>query len=187
MGAAGVISSGITQAAGVTAAQPGNATTSSPPAPEAGQTTGSLEEVVVTGQRAAIRRAEDIKLNAVSVVDAVSAEEAGKFPDQNVADALQRVPGVAVDRSGGESSHITVRGFGPDFVNVVLNGRTLATDARDRAFNFDVLPSELISTAEVHKTSSADLEEGGIGGTVNIITARPLNSKGFTPRGAWPP
>ena len=143
-----------------------------------------LAEVIVTGQRAAIRRAEDIKENAISVVDAVSAEEAGKFPDQNVADALQRVPGVAVDRSGGESSRITVRGFGPDFVNVVLNGRTLATDASDRAFNFDVLPSELISTAEVHKTASADLEEGGIGGTVNIITARPLDSRGFHAAGS---
>jgi len=143
-----------------------------------------LAEVVVTGQRAAIRRAEDIKQNSVSVVDAVSAEEAGKFPDQNVADALQRVPGVAVDRSGGESSRITVRGFGPDFVNVVLNGRTLATDATDRAFNFDVLPSELISTAEVHKTASAELEEGGIGGTVNVITARPLDSKGLHAAGS---
>ena len=70
--------------------------------------------IVVNGQRAAIRRAEDIKLNSVGVVDAVSAEEAGKFPDQNVADALQRVPGVAVNRSGGESSQITVRGLGPD-------------------------------------------------------------------------
>jgi len=185
MGAACVMSCGITQAADVTAAQPENATTAgSPPAPEVAQATGSLEEVVISGQRAAIRRAEDIKLNAVGVVDAVSAEEAGKFPDQNVADALQRVPGVAVDRSGGESSHITIRGFGPDFVNVVLNGRTLATDARDRAFNFDVLPSELISTAEVHKTASAELEEGGIGGTVNIITARPLDSRGFHAAGS---
>jgi iron complex outermembrane recepter protein len=148
------------------------------------QAADDLAEVVVTGQRAAIRRAEDIKENSISVVDAVSAEEAGKFPDQNVADALQRVPGVAVDRSGGESSRITVRGFGPDFVNVVLNGRTLATDATDRAFNFDVLPSELISTAEVHKTASADLEEGGIGGTVNIITARPLDSKGLHAAGS---
>lgn len=155
-----------------------------PPAPQVAEDSGALAEVVVSGQRAAIRRAQDIKENSISVVDAVSAEEAGKFPDQNVADALQRVPGVAVNRSGGESSQITVRGFGPDFVNVVLNGRTLATDATDRAFNFDVLPSELISTAEVHKTASADLEEGGIGGTVNIITARPLDAKGFHAAGS---
>ncbi|HWM68726.1 MAG TPA: TonB-dependent receptor [Steroidobacteraceae bacterium] len=185
IGAASVMSCGITWAADVPAAQPEDAATAgSPPAPQAAGDTGGLAEVVVTGQRAAIRRAQDIKLNSISVVDAVSAEEAGKFPDQNVADALQRVPGVAVDRSGGESSQITVRGLGPDFVNVVLNGRTLATDAKDRAFQFDVLPSELISTAEVHKTSSADLEEGGIGGTVNIITARPLDSPGFHASGS---
>ena len=185
MGAACLMSGGITRAADVPAAQPEDATTAgSPPTAQATADTGAVAEVVVSGQRAAIRRAQDIKLNSLSVVDAVSAEEAGKFPDQNVADALQRVPGVAVDRSGGESSQITVRGLGPDFVNVVLNGRTLATDAKDRAFNFDVLPSELISTAEVHKTSTADLEEGGIGGTVNIITARPLDSKGFHAAGS---
>ena len=180
MAAACVMGGGIAVAADVPAAQPENAATAgSPPAPQVVQDTGALAEVVVSGQRAAIRRAQEIKLNSVGVVDAISAEEAGKFPDQNVADALQRVPGVSVDRSGGESSQITIRGFGPDFVNVTLNGRTLATDDTDRAFNFDVLPSELISTAEVQKTSSADIEEGGIGGTVNIITARPLDSKGF--------
>ena len=184
MGAACVMSCDITLAADVPAPAEDAATAGSPPAPQAAADTGPLAEVVVTGQRAAIRRAQDIKLNSVSVVDAVSAEEAGKFPDQNVADALQRVPGVAVDRSGGESSQITIRGLGPDFVNVVLNGRTLATDAKDRAFNFDVLPSELINTAEVHKTSSADLEEGGIGGTVNIITARPLDTRGFHAAGS---
>src|SRR5882757_720877 len=185
MSVASVLSCGIARAADAPAAQPDNAAAAgSPPASQGAGDTGGLAEVIVTGQRAAIRRAQDIKLNSISVVDAVSAEEAGKFPDQNVADALQRVPGVAVDRSGGESSQITVRGLGPDFVNVVLNGRTLATDAKDRAFQFDVLPSELISTAEVHKTSSADLEEGGIGGTVNIITARPLDSPGFHASGS---
>ena len=186
LGAVCVMSCGATQAADVPAAPSENAAAAgSPPAPQAAtEDTGGLQEIVVSGQRAAIRRAEDIKLNSIAVVDAVSAEEAGKFPDQNIADALQRVPGVAVDRAGGESSQITIRGFGPDFVNVVLNGRTLATDAKDRAFNFDVLPSELISTAEVHKTSSADQEEGGIGGTVNIITARPLDFTGFHASGS---
>jgi iron complex outermembrane receptor protein len=185
MGAASMMSCGITLAADAPAEPSDSGSTAgSPPAPLAAADTGALAEVVVSGQRASLRRAEDIKLNAVGVVDAVSAEDAGKFPDQNVADALQRVPGVAVNRSGGESSQITVRGLGPDFVNVLLNGRTLATDAKDRAFQFDVLPSELISTAEVHKTYSADLEEGGIGGTVNIITARPLDSKGFHATGS---
>src|SRR4051812_38155859 len=97
LGAAGVMSSGITRAADVPAG-PSDAgpAASGAEAAQPAADSSPLSEVIVTGQRAAIRRAEDIKLNSVSVVDAVSAEEAGKFPDQNVADALQRVPGVAV-------------------------------------------------------------------------------------------
>lgn len=138
-----------------------------------------LGEISVTGQLAAIRRAQAIKQDAVGVVDSVSAEEAGKFPDQNVADALQRVPGVAVNRTGGESSQVTVRGFGPSFVNVTLNGRPMLSDSGDRSFHFDALPSELISTAEVQKTATASQQDGGIGGTINIVTARPLDTIGF--------
>src|SRR6185437_10081810 len=86
-----------------------------------------LGAVTVTGQLAAIQRAQSIKQDAINVVDSVSAEEAGKFPDPNVADALQRVPGVSVNRSGGESSQIAVRGFGPEFVAVTINNRQMAT------------------------------------------------------------
>jgi iron complex outermembrane recepter protein len=140
----------------------------------------NMSEVVVTGQLAALRRAQAIKQDAAGVVDAISAEEAGKFPDQNIADSLQRVPGVSVNRtSGGESSQVTVRGLGPQFVNVLLNGRSIVSDADNRGFNFDTLPSELISTAEVYKTSAADIVDGGIGGTINIRTARPLDNSGF--------
>jgi len=154
-------------------------------APDADQ---GLTEIVVTGQRAALIRAEEIKKQAVGVVDAVSAEDAGKFPDENVADSLQRVPGVSIDRSGGpfssnggESSQVSIRGFGPDFVNTLLNGRNVPSYSGDRSFSFDVLPSEVISTVEVHKTSSAEIAEGGIGGTIDIITARPLDQKaGFS-------
>lgn len=142
-----------------------------------------LNAVSVTGQLSAIRRAQSIKRDAVNVVDSVSAEEAGKFPDANVADALQRVPGVSVDRSGGESSQIAVRGFGPEFVAVTVNNRQMATASGSRAFNFDVLPSEIISVAQVNKTSSADIPEVDIGGVVNIQTARPLDFNGF--HGAW--
>jgi len=112
-------------------------------------------------------------------VDAVSAEDVGKFPDQNVADALQRVPGLSVDRSGGESRYVTVRGFGPEFNAVTLNGRTMATENDGREFSFDILPSELISAAEVQKTSTADAPEGSIGATVNIRTQRPLDNPGL--------
>lgn len=142
-----------------------------------------LSAVSVTGQLAAIRRAQAIKQDAVNVVDSISAEETGKFPDPNVADALQRVPGVSVNRSGGESSQIAVRGFGPEFVAVTINDRPMATASGSRAFNFDVLPSEIISVAQVNKTSSADIPEVDIGGVVNIQTARPLDFHGF--HGAW--
>jgi len=142
-----------------------------------------LNAVSVTGQLAAIRRAQAIKQDAVNVVDSISAEETGKFPDPNVADALQRVPGVSVNRSGGESSQIAVRGFGPEFVAVTVNDRQMATASGSRAFNFDVLPSEIISVAQVNKTSSADIPEVDIGGVVNIQTARPLDFHGF--HGAW--
>jgi len=147
------------------------------------KTVTTLNEVAVTGQLAAIRRAQAIKQDAVNVVDSVSAEEAGKFPDPNVADALQRVPGVSVNRSGGESSQIAIRGFGPEFVAVTINDRQMATASGSRAFNFDVLPSEIISVAQVNKTSSADIPEVDIGGVVNIQTARPLDFHGF--HGAW--
>lgn len=143
----------------------------------------SLTGITVNGQLSAIRRAQAIKQNAVNVVDSISAEEAGKFPDPNVADALQRVPGVSVNRSGGESSQIAIRGFGPDFVAVTVNDRKMATASGSRAFNFDVLPSEIIQVAKVNKTSSADIPEVDIGGVVNIETARPLDFHGF--HGAW--
>lgn len=139
----------------------------------------TLGAVVVSGTRASIQKSQALKQDAVGTVDAVSAEDVGKFPDQNVADSLQRIAGVSVDRSGGEARYITVRGFGPEFNTVLLNGRTMATENSGREFSFDVLPSELISTAEVFKTSQANLSEGGIGATVNIRTRRPLDDKGF--------
>jgi len=89
------------------------------------------------------------------------------------------VPGISVDRAGGESRFITVRGFGPEFNTVTLNGRTMATDVPGREFSFDILPSELISAAEVQKTSTADAPEGSIGATVNIRTQRPLDNPGL--------
>ena len=102
------------------------------------------------------------------------AEDIGKFPDQNVAESLQRISGVAIDRDGGEGQLISVRGLGPEFNAVLVNGRTMSTVSGGRAFSFDTLASELISGAEVHKTQSAKLQDGSIGATVNITTHRPL-------------
>ena len=92
------------------------------------QTESALDEVVVTGTRASLQRSLDIKRETLGVVDSISAEDIGKLPDQNVAESLQRVPGVSIDRDQGEGRFITVRGFGPEFNTVLLNGRVLATD-----------------------------------------------------------
>lgn len=136
--------------------------------------TTELEEVVVTGIRASLRASTDIKRNAIGVVDSVSSEAIGKFPDSNVAESLQRIPGVSIDRSGGEGRFVTVRGFGPEFNTVLLNGRTFASDNEGRAFSFDLLAAELISGADVYKAPLASLQDGGIGSTINVHTARPL-------------
>jgi len=145
----------------------------------AGEGAATLDAIQVTGVRSSLQKSQIIKQDFIGTVDAVSSEDVGKFPDQNVADALQRVPGISVDRSGGESRYITVRGFGPEFNTVTLNGRTMATEVVGREFSFDILPSELISAAEVQKTSTADAPEGSIGATINIRTQRPLDHPGL--------
>ncbi len=137
------------------------------------------DEIIVTGIRSSIKKSRDIKRNASGVVDAIAAEDLGKFPDLNVAESLQRISGVAIDRSGGEGQAITIRGLGPQFNTVLLNGRQIATDSGGREFNFDVLAAEQITGATVYKTSKANLQEGGIGGTVDVSTARPLDNPGF--------
>jgi len=134
-----------------------------------------IQEIVVTGIRAGLERAQDIKRDAVGIEDAIAAEDLGKFPDSNIAEAMQRVPGVAIDRNGGEGQFVTIRGFGPAFNTVLLNGRPIESETGGREFSFDVYPSELISGAEIFKTGAAHLDEGGIGATVNLKTARPLD------------
>ncbi|WP_165799496.1 TonB-dependent receptor [Sphingomonas oleivorans] len=149
------------------------------PAAQATVTEGEAQEIIVTGTRASLGRALDIKRETLGVVDSIAAEDMGKFPDQNVAESLQRISGVSIDRSQGEGRFITVRGFGPEFNTVLLNGRILATDNNGREFSFDILPSELIAGADVYKSSAANFQEGGIGSTVIVRTARPLDRAGF--------
>jgi len=144
-----------------------------------------LEEVVVTGIRASLERSEQVKRESRQIVDAITAQELGKFPDQNVAESLQRITGVAIDRSrGGEGRFITVRGLGAEFNSLTYNGRKLATENEGREFSFDVVASELISSAEVFKTNDASQPDGSIGGRVNIKTLRPLDSPGFKAAGS---
>lgn len=138
----------------------------------------TLQTVTVKGIRGSLKASLDVKRDSNQIVDAVSAEDVGKFPDSNVAESLQRITGVAIDRSGGEGQFITVRGLGPEFNTVLLNGRTIATDNDGREFSFDVLSSDIIQRAEVFKTATPNLQSGGIGSTVNIVTARPFDRPG---------
>lgn len=159
-----------------------------PGASTPGQT--ELEEVVVTGMRASLETSMDMKRDAIGVVDAISAEDIGKFPDSNLSESLQRITGISIDRRNGEGALVTARGFGAQFNMVTLNGRTMpAADAfaggnsgdggvagQTRAFNFANLASESISAIEVYKTGRADQATGGIGATLNVRTARPFDS-----------
>ena len=142
-------------------------------------------EIVVRGVRGSLLRSIDTKRDASTIVDAISAEELGKFPDRNVAEALANIPGVTVGRDGrGEGRNITVRGLGQNFAITTLNGRILPTDGPDRSFAFDVLPSEMIAGAEIQKAAQASQLEGSIGGNVDLRTARPFDHKGLHAAGS---
>lgn len=168
-----------TAGAALLGAQPALAQQAAPPAEEDG------DAIVVSGIRAAERAAIDIKRNAVSVVDSIVAEDLGKLPDQNVAESLQRITGVTIERNRGEGRYVTVRGFGPKFNAVTVNGRTLATDNNGREFSFDVIPSEVISGADVYKSPQANFMGASIGATINVKTLRPLDQKeGFKVAGS---
>lgn len=159
---------------------PGDVAIASPesaPETETTQTTPQAEDIVVTGIRSSLASSARIKREAQQIVDTISAEDVGKFPDANIAESLQRITGVAIDRSGGEGQFITVRGLGPEFNTVLVNGRVMATDNPGREFSFDVLSSNMIQRTDVYKSSVPELQEGGIGATVNIITARPLEGR----------
>lgn len=144
--------------------------------PAVAQDDGVIEEVVVTGIRGSLTSSMNTKRDASGVVDAITAEDIGKFPDTNLAESLQRITGVSIDRSRGEGSKVTVRGFGPQFNIVTLNGRQMPThDNLSRSFDFADLAAEGIAGVEVFKTSNATLPTGGIGSTINIKTTRPLD------------
>src|SRR5882762_10176284 len=139
-----------------------------------------LEEIVVTGLRASLEKSLDVKKNAPVVLDSINAEELGRFPDSDVADSLEHLPGITISRTtGGEGQKVSVRGFGPQYNITTLNNRILATDDDARDLAFDVLPSEVISAADVLKSTQAWAMEGSIGGTVNLRTASPFENPGF--------
>ncbi len=142
-----------------------------------------VEVIQVTGMRSSIKESTRLKRDANGVVDAISAEDIGKFPDTNLAESLQRITGVSIDRSNGEGSKVTVRGFGPDFNMVTLNGRTMPGaslgDTSTRAFDFANLSSDAIKSVSVYKTGKANIATGGIGATIDIVTGKPLDTEGM--------
>lgn len=174
-------------ALGVQASGQGGGVQEQPSAPAAASNTAEAapeaQAIVVTGLRASLDNSRGIKRASSGIVDAISTKDIGKLPDANLAESLQRITGVSIDRSGGEGAFITVRGFGPEFNTVLVNGRQVATptdpsQASGRAFSFDTLASELVSGVEVYKSSTARYQSGGVGSTVNIKTARPFDYKG---------
>ena len=153
----------------------------------------TIEEITVTGIRSSLTSSMAIKRNSTGVVDAITAEDIGKFPDTNLAESLQRITGVSISRVNGEGSEVTVRGFGAATNMVTLNGRTMpaggvfgggsgaggTAGAASRAFDFANLASESVAGVEVYKTNRADIATGGIGATINIVTAKPLQRPGL--------
>lgn len=152
------------------------------------QQTAEVEELVVTGIRASLQQSIEAKREAEGVVEVITAEDVGKFPDKNVAESLQRVTGITIQRDFGEGERVAIRGTAPNLNLTLLNGHAVATADwfildqlnATRSFNFLMLPSEIVGRVEVFKSPQADLEEGGIGGTVNVVTRRPLDLDPFT-------
>jgi TonB-dependent receptor len=152
------------------------------------QPQGETADIVVTGFRASLNNALNMKRREAAAVDSIVAEDIGKFPDSNLAESMQRVPGVALARGdGGEGRNISVRGLGPAFTRVRINGMegTAQTGSSDiygagnngRSFDFNVFPTEIFSALSVRKTPSADVEEGSLGATVDLSAPKPLDQK----------
>jgi iron complex outermembrane receptor protein len=145
------------------------------------QAKDDIEVVEVRGIRRSLEASLNVKRFANGVVDAITAEDIGKFPDKNIADSLKRIPGVTVQGQFGEADSVSIRGAGADFTKTTLNGQNVAStgwfvlEPAKRSFNYTLLPSELVGGLEVYKSSQADLIEGGIGGTVIVKTRTPLD------------
>src|SRR6516165_8290753 len=151
-----------------------------------------LQEVVVTGIRASLQESLTIKKQSTNVVDVVTAEDIGKMPDKNVADSLSRVPGVTVSSAGAneggfdENDRVSMRGTGPSLTQTLIDGHNVAsgdwfvlnqTGTVGRSVSYTLLPSDLVSKVIVQKSSQASLVEGGVAGSVDIITRKPLDLK----------
>ncbi len=149
-----------------------------------------LDTIVVTGIRGSLKQALDTKRDADNIVDVVTAEDVGKFPATNVAEAITIIPGVTIDKAFGQGEKVSILGTDPALNRTVLNGQTVAsadwfiTDQPGRTFNYSLLAPQIVSKVEVYKSPEAWLDEGSIGGTVNISTRKPLDLEGTTISGA---
>ena len=155
------------------------------------QDTSAPNDIVVTSYRASLESAIDSKRSSVNIVDVIKADDMASFPDANLAESIQRIPGVSITRDGGEGRNVTVRGLGGDFVRTLLNGieaysattgSTLGQVAginRTRGFDFSTFASELFNSVTVSKTQSAEMDEGSLAATIDLQTAHPFDKKGF--------
>ncbi|MGH8220508.1 MAG: TonB-dependent receptor [Steroidobacteraceae bacterium] len=182
--ATGAGSSGAGTVAATDPQQPGGAATAN-----AASASSQLQEVVVTGYRSSLAQALNIKRSMNVQADTILAEDIGKFPDQNLAESLQRIPGVDITREQGEGRQITVRGLGPQFTRVRINGMEALTTTgspdneggvnRTRAFDFNIFSSDLFNSLTIRKTAEAAVDEGSLGATVDLSTAHPLDFQHF--------
>lgn len=146
-----------------------------------GAQTDEVEVIQVRGIRGSVVKSINAKRYANSIVDAVSSEDIGKFPDQNVAESLQRITGVSMSRNFGEGERISIRGTSENQNRTLLNGQAVGSadwwvdSSASRGFNYTMLPSEIVSGLEVYKSPEADIDEGSIGGTVIVKTRKPLD------------
>ena len=149
----------------------------------------AARDIIVTGFRSSLRKALDLKRAAPNLTESILAEDMAKMPDLNLSESIQRIPGVAISREGGEGRNITLRGFAPDFTRTTLNGMEVpaSTDGLDsggftvnssRGFDFNVFASELFNRIDVQKTQRASIEEGGIAGTIDLYSGRPFDRPG---------
>jgi len=161
------------------------------PATVSAQTADGTGDIVVTGYRESLAKAQQLKKNATGSQDVILAQDIAAFPDQNLAEALQRIPGVAITRDSGEGRQISLRGLGADFTRTQLNGMEVLTNtssgldsrssvSRSRAFDYSIFASELFNKIVVEKSYAAQQDEGGIGGTIGLSTAKPFDFKGRT-------
>ncbi len=146
------------------------------------KSTDEVEVIQVRGIRGSVVKSLNTKRYSNAIVDAVTAEDIGKFPDQNVAESLQRITGVSISRNFGEGERVSIRGTAESQNRTLLNGQAVGSadwwisTQPNRGFNYTLLPAELVSSLEVYKTPQADHNEGSLGGSVNIKTQRPLHT-----------